>query len=152
MSATAKEDPYTVIQAIFRQLQRQVNEEDVLQKLIIIMQQNSAHFEEGIVRSIQSAWQTFDEWSSRMYSQVQETWVGLGATMRSLQPNPESFAFAARSDHLLDPDTPLHNPETIDYPSKDDPSAIPVHQGILRAQEELHQTYKDSARSQATYG
>ncbi|CAD6937593.1 unnamed protein product [Tilletia controversa] len=144
MSATAKEDPYTVIQAIFRQLQRQVNEEDVLQKLIIIMQQNSAHFEEGIVRSIQSAWQTFDEWSSRMYSQVQETWVGLGATMRSLQPNPESFAFAARSDHLLDPDTPLHNPETIDYPSKDDPSAIPVHQGILRAQEELHQTYKES--------
>ncbi|CAD6906151.1 unnamed protein product [Tilletia controversa] len=144
MSVTAKEDPYTVNQAVFRQLQRQVNEENALQKSIIIMQQNSAHFEEGIVRSIQSAWQTFDEWSSRMSSQVQETWVGLGATMRSLQPNAEWIAFAARSDHLLDPDTPLRNPETIDYPGKDDPSVIPVHQGILERKKRFTKTYKES--------
>jgi hypothetical protein len=46
---------------VARQLQKQVHEENALQKSIIIMQQNSAHFEEGIVRAIQSAWQTFDE-------------------------------------------------------------------------------------------
>jgi len=144
MSVTAKEDPYTVNQGVFRQLQRQVNEENALQKSIIIMQQNSAHFEEGIVRSIQSAWQTFDEWSSRMSAQVQETWVGLGGQMRSLQPNAEWIAFAARSDHLLDPDTPLRNPETIDYPGKDDPSVIPVHQGILERKKRFTKTYKES--------
>ncbi|KAK0518661.1 hypothetical protein OC834_007654 [Tilletia horrida] len=144
MSVTAKEDPYTVNQAVFRQLQRQVNEENALQKSIIIMQQNSAHFEEGIVRSIQSAWQTFDEWSSRMSAQVQETWAGLGVQMRSLQPNAEWIAFAARSDHLLDPDTPLRNPETIDYPGKDDPSVIPVHQGILERKKRFTKTYKES--------
>jgi len=144
MSVTAKEDPYSANNAVFRQLQKQVNEENALQKSIIIMQQNSAHFEEGIVRSIQSAWQTFDEWSGRMSAQVQDTWLGLGVQMRSLQPNAEWIAFAARSDHLLDPDTPLRNPETIDYPGKEDPSVIPVHQGILERKKRFTKTYKES--------
>lgn len=144
MSVTAREDPYAANQQVFRQLQRQVNEENALQKSIIIMQQNSAHFEEGIVRSIQSAWQTFDEWSGRMSAQVQDTWLSLGVQMRSLQPNAEWIAFAARSDHLLDPDTPLRNPETIDYPGKDDPSVIPVHQGILERKKRFTKTYKES--------
>lgn len=47
---------------VARQLQKQVHEENSLQKSIIIMQQNSEHFEEGVVRAIQMAWQTFDEW------------------------------------------------------------------------------------------
>jgi PH domain len=144
MSVTAKEDPFSANSAVYRQLQRQVQEENALQKSIIIMQQNSAHFEEGIVRSIQSAWQTFDEWSGRMSAQVQDTWLSLGVTMRGLQPNSEWIAFAARSDHLLDPDTPLRNPETIDYPGKDDPSVIPVHQGILERKKRFTKTYRES--------
>jgi len=144
MSVTAKEDPYAANNAVFRQLQKQVNEENALQKSIIIMQQNSAHFEEGIVRSIQSAWQTFDEWSGRMSAQVQDTWLGLGQQMRALQPNAEWIAFAARSDHLLDPDTPLRNPETIDYPGKEDPSVICVHQGILERKKRFTKNYKES--------
>ncbi|CEH12809.1 cytoplasm protein [Ceraceosorus bombacis] len=144
MSVTAKEDPYSANNNVFRQLQKQVAEENALQKSIIIMQQNSAHFEEGIVRSIQSAWQTFDEWSGRMSAQVQDTWLGLGVQMRGLQPNAEWIAFAARSDHLLDPDTPLRNPETIDYPGKEDPSVIPVHQGILERKKRFTKSYKES--------
>lgn len=144
MSVSAREDPYAANQAVALQLQRQVNEENALQKSIIIMQQNSAHFEEGIVRSIQSAWQTFDEWSGRMSAQVQDTWLGLGVHMRSLEPNAEWIAFASRSDHLLDPDTPLRNPETIDYPGKEDPSVIPVHQGILERKKRFTKSYKES--------
>ncbi|WFC94781.1 hypothetical protein MBRA1_001415 [Malassezia brasiliensis] len=144
MSVSAREDPYAANQAVALQLQRQVNEENALQKSIIIMQQNSAHFEEGIVRSIQSAWQTFDEWSGRMSAQVQDTWLGLGMHMRSLEPNAEWIAFASRSDHLLDPDTPLRNPETIDYPGKEDPSVIPVHQGILERKKRFTKSYKES--------
>ena len=144
MSVSAREDPYAANQAVHRQLQRQVNEENALQKSIIIMQQNSAHFEEGIVRSIQSAWQTFDEWSGRTSAQIQDTWLGLGVHMRSLEPNAEWIAFASRSDHLLDPDTPLRNPETIDYPGKDDPSVIPVHQGILERKKRFTKSYKES--------
>jgi hypothetical protein len=111
MSVAAKEDPFAVNLAVNRQLQRQVNEENALQKSIIIMQQNSAHFEEGIVRSIQSAWQTFDEWQSRMSTSVQETWRTLGVNMAQLMPDREWISFAARSDHLLDPETPLRNPD-----------------------------------------
>ena len=82
-----------------------------MQKSVIIMQQNSAHFEEGIVRSIQSAWQTFDEWQSRMSTSVQETWRHMGVTMAQVVPDREWVSFAARSDHLLDPETPLRNPD-----------------------------------------
>jgi hypothetical protein len=38
---------YISNQAVFRQLQKQVHEENLLQKSIIIIQQNSANFEEG---------------------------------------------------------------------------------------------------------
>lgn len=80
------------------------------------MQQNSAHFEEGIVRSIQSAWSTFDEWQSRMSVSVQETWKTLGVAMAQMEPDREWISFAARSDHLLDPETPLRNPDVSPVP------------------------------------
>ncbi|KAK6907604.1 cytoplasmic protein [Kwoniella mangroviensis CBS 8886] len=143
MQVSAKEDPFAVNQAVHKQLQRQVNEENALQKSIIIMQQNSAHFEEGIVRSIQSAWATFDEWQTRMSSSVQETWRHLGVNMAQLMPDREWVSFAARSDHLLDPETPLRNPEMIDYPGKTDPAVTPVHTGLLERKKRFTKTYKE---------
>lgn len=107
------------------------------------MQQNSAHFEEGIVRSIQSAWSTFDEWQSRMSSSVQETWRQLGVNMSQLMPDREWISFAARSDHLLDPETPLRNPDMIDYPGKEDPSVTPVHSGLLERKKRFTKSYKE---------
>ncbi|CEQ43065.1 SPOSA6832_04959, partial [Sporobolomyces salmonicolor] len=129
---------------VARQLQKQVHEENALQKSIIIMQQNSEHFEEGVVRAIQMAWSTFDEWNSRASSAVQETWQTMGQLMRSVAPTTEWIAFASRSEYLLDPDTPLRNPMTINYPGKDDPSVIPVHQGILERKKRYTKTYKES--------
>ena len=129
---------------VTRQLQKQVHEENALQKSIIIMQQNSAHFEEGIVRAIQSAWQTFDEWQSRMSASVQDVWRSLSTHMASLAPDREWITFSARSDHLLDPDTPLRNPEHILYPSKDDPSVIPVHTGLLERKKRYTRTYREA--------
>ncbi len=127
-----------------RQLTKQVHEENLLQKSIIIMQQNSAHFEEGIVRAIQSAWQTFDEWQSRMSASVQDTWRVLGGQMAELAPDREWLTFSARSDHLLDPETPLRNPETIMYPSKDDSSVLPVHTGLMERKKRFTRTYRES--------
>ncbi|KAG6369876.1 hypothetical protein JVT61DRAFT_13340 [Boletus reticuloceps] len=144
MGVTAKSDPYVANVAVARQLQKQVHEENALQKSIIIMQQNSAHFEEGIVRAIQSAWQTYDEWHSRMSTSVQDTWRILGEIMSSLAPDREWISFSARSDHLLDPETPLRNPETIIYPSKDDPSVIAVHTGLLERKKRFTRTYREA--------
>jgi hypothetical protein len=135
---------YVANAAVQRQLHQQVNEENALQKSIIIMQQNSAHFEILLVRSIQSAWQTFEEWQSRMAASVQETWKHLGETMTNLAPDREWISFSARSDHLLDPDTPLRNPETIKYPSKEDPSVIPIHTGYLDRKKRFTRTYRES--------
>ncbi|WWC68389.1 uncharacterized protein I206_102314 [Kwoniella pini CBS 10737] len=143
MQVSAKEDPFAVNQAVHKQLSKQVNEENSLQKSIIIMQQNSAHFEEGIVRSIQSAWATFDEWQTRMSSSVQETWRHLGVNMAQLMPDREWVSFAARSDHLLDPETPLRNPDLIDYPGKNDPAVTPVHTGLLERKKRFTKTYKE---------
>ncbi|EIW83622.1 hypothetical protein CONPUDRAFT_80291 [Coniophora puteana RWD-64-598 SS2] len=144
LNLTSKTDPYVTNVAVTRQLQKQVNEENALQKSIIIMQQNSAHFEEGVVRAIQSAWQTFDEWQSRMSSSVQDTWTLMAQTMASLQPDREWISFSARSDHLLDPETPLRNPETINYPSKEDPSVIAVHTGHLERKKRFTRTYREA--------
>ncbi|KAK4685725.1 hypothetical protein P7C73_g4419, partial [Tremellales sp. Uapishka_1] len=143
MQVGAKEDPFAVNMAVNRQLQRQVNEENALQKSIVIMQQNSAHFEEGIVRSIQSAWSTFDEWQARMTTSVQESWRTLGVNMAQLMPDREWISFAARSDHLLDPETPLRNPDAIDYPGKNDPAVTPVHTGMLERKKRFTKAYKE---------
>lgn len=107
------------------------------------MQQNSAHFEEGIVRSVQSAWATFDEWQSRMSTSVQETWRQLGVNMAQLMPDREWISFAARSDHLLDPETPLRNLDLIDYPGKSDPSVAPVYTGMLERKKRFTKSYKE---------
>ncbi|KEI41170.1 uncharacterized protein L969DRAFT_92403 [Mixia osmundae IAM 14324] len=144
MGIGAKEDPWYTNNLVARQLQKQVHEENALQKSIIIMQNNSAHFEEGVVKAIQTAWETFDNWSSRCQSQVQETWAVMGQLMKTIQPNTEWIAFAARSDHLLDPDTPLRNPDHILYPGKDDPSVIPVHMGMLERKKRFTKSYKDA--------
>ncbi|KAG1774529.1 hypothetical protein EV702DRAFT_1124635 [Suillus placidus] len=144
MSVTNKSDPYVANIAVTRQLQKQVHEENALQKSIIIMQQNSAHFEEGIVRAVQSAWQTYDEWRSRMTNSVQDTWHTMGRNMVSLAPDREWISFSARSDHLLDPETPLRNPETIQYPSKEDTSVIAVHTGHLERKKRFTRTYREA--------
>jgi len=144
MSVTAKDDPYVSNMSVARQLQKQVHEENALQKSIIIIQQNSAHFEQGIVRAIQSAWQTYDEWQTRASSQTEDVLRGLATHMGSLAPDREWIAFAARSDHLLDPDTPLRNPEHVEYPSKEDPSVIPVHTGNLERKKRFTRSYSES--------
>src|ERR1700712_2883197 len=71
----------------------------------------------------------------------------MGQQMRSVAPTPEWIAFASRSEYLLDPDTPLRNPMTINYPGKEDPSVIPVHQGILERKKRYTKTYKGELRA-----
>ncbi|KAJ6563638.1 hypothetical protein DFH09DRAFT_889381, partial [Mycena vulgaris] len=144
MAVTSKTDPYVANAAVVRQLTKQVHEENLLQKSIIIMQQNSAHFEEGIVRAIQSAWQTYDEWQARMGASIASTHTELTAHMASLAPDREWLAFSGRSDHLLDPETPLRNPGTIVYPSKDDPSVAAVHTGLLERKKRYTRAYRES--------
>jgi hypothetical protein len=129
---------------VMRQLRQQVNEENALQKSIIIMQQNSADFETLLVRSIQSAWQTFEEWQTRMSASVQDTWKHLGEAMDNLAPDREWVSFSARSEHLLDPETPLRDPEAIRYPCKEDPSVIPVHTGHLERKKRYTRAYRES--------
>ncbi|KDQ58910.1 hypothetical protein JAAARDRAFT_46561 [Jaapia argillacea MUCL 33604] len=144
MGVTPKSDPYVVNTGVTRQLRKQVHEENALQKSIIIMQQNSAHFESGIVRAIQSAWQTYDEWQSRASSSIQNTLSGLSAQFAAMEPDKEWIGFSSRSDHLLDPETPLRDPENINYPSKEDPSVLAVHTGYMERKKRFTRTYKES--------
>ncbi|KAF8753329.1 Pleckstrin homology domain [Rhizoctonia solani] len=129
MQVTARDDPYVMNQLVIRQLQKQVHEEKRFKR---------------VVRSIQSAWQTFEEWNSRMSASVQETWRVMGNAMAALAPDREWISFAAKSDHLLDPETPLRNPDTVEYPSKDDPSVVPVHVGILERKKRFTRAYREA--------
>lgn len=78
-----------------------------------------------------------------MSTSVQDTWATMGVLMKSVQPNTEWLAFAARSDHLLDPETPLRNIEHINYPGKDDPSVLPVHEGMLERKKRFTKSYTE---------
>ncbi|KIM35971.1 hypothetical protein M413DRAFT_449438 [Hebeloma cylindrosporum] len=143
MQLQPKNDPYIANLAVAHQLQRQVLEENLLHKSIIIMQQNSAHFEEGIVRSIQSAWATFDEWKTRASVASQEIFASLSAHLAALPADREWIQFAARSDHLLHPETPLRDPQLINYPLKNDPSVIPAHTGHLERKKRYTRNYTE---------
>ncbi|PWN18503.1 hypothetical protein BCV69DRAFT_285132 [Microstroma glucosiphilum] len=144
LSVNARQDPHLLNAAVLDQLVRQVHAENQLQKSILIMQQASAHFEEGIVRSLQSAWATYDTWQTQTVAEIQKTWEGPALEFRSLFPNKEWVAFAARSDCLLDPDTPFRNPEAIEYPGKGDPSVMAVHEGFLERKKRYTKAYNGS--------
>ena len=144
MNITAKTDPFVANQAVLRQLNKQVHEENLLQKSIIIIQQSSAHFEESLIRSVQSAWATYDEWLSRSSVTIQGIWRGLADQMNRLEADKEWLAFAARTDHLLDPETPLRSPDVIVYPAKEDQSVMAVHTGLLERKQRFTRTFKES--------
>ncbi|KAJ4474656.1 hypothetical protein C8J55DRAFT_398743, partial [Lentinula edodes] len=131
LGAHPKQDPYISNLAVQRQLRTQVNAENLLQKSIIITQANSASFEEGIVQAMQGAWATYEEWRVRMNANVERHQAGVGASFAGLDPTVEWVSLSARTDHLLDPDTPLREPRYIRYPSKDDPCVLGVHEGVL---------------------
>ena len=143
MSVTAKTDPYVANQIVFKQLVKQVHTENALQKSLLLTQSSSALFEASLIQAIQSAWATFEEWRSRMDNMLQDTWKGLERAMSALAPDREWIAFAAREDHLIDPETPLRDPANIHYPSKDDPSVLPVHTGLLERKKRYTRHYRE---------
>ncbi|KAJ3519694.1 hypothetical protein NMY22_g13086 [Coprinellus aureogranulatus] len=89
MGLSAQGDPFLINQSVSLQLQRQILEENLLQKSIIIMQQSSAHFEAGIVRSIQSAWATNSQFRSSLSTTTSSLYFGLAEQMAKLEPERE---------------------------------------------------------------
>jgi len=144
LSVTAKTDPFVSNQAVTRQLLKQVHTENALQKSLLLTQSSSALFEASLIQALQSAWATFAEWRTRMDASIRETWNTLERDMSALPPDREWISFAAREDHLVDPETPLRDPENINYPSKEDPSVIPVHTGLLERKKRYTRSYRES--------
>ncbi|RPD69733.1 hypothetical protein L226DRAFT_539559 [Lentinus tigrinus ALCF2SS1-7] len=144
LGVTARTDPYVANQAVARQLVKQVHTENALQKSLLLTQASSAMFEASLIQALQSAWATFNEWRTRMDTSVGDIWNNLHRDMSALPPDREWIAFAAREDHLVDPETPLRDPQVINYPSKDDPSVIPVHTGMMERKKRYTRTYRES--------
>lgn len=143
MSVGPKEDPYVANMVVHRQLTTQVHAENALQKSIIIIQSLSSTFEASLIQSLQSAHSTFSDWNSRTSASTLQLWDGMAKEVQSLDGEREWLAFAGREDHLIDPDTPLRNPETIEYPSKNDPSVIPVQSGWMERKKRFTRTYRE---------
>ncbi|KAI0750313.1 hypothetical protein C8Q80DRAFT_1101361 [Daedaleopsis nitida] len=144
LQVTARSDPYVANQVVARQLVKQVHTENALQKSLLLTQASSAMFEASLIQALQSAWATFAEWRARMDSSVGDIWNNLQRDMSALPPDREWISFAAREDHLVDPETPLRDPNVINYPSKDDPSVIPVHTGMLERKKRYTRTYREA--------
>ena len=108
------------------------------------MQQNSAHFEEEIVLSLRSAWRTFEDWETRTMASSSASLSSIARSMFKLPSDREWISFSARTDHFLNPDTPLRDPANINYPSKEDPGVVPVRTGNLELKKRYTRTYKES--------
>ncbi|PCH44706.1 hypothetical protein WOLCODRAFT_154745 [Wolfiporia cocos MD-104 SS10] len=117
LSITAKTDPYVANQSVACQLMKQ---------------------------ALQSTWSTFSEWRNRMDASIRETYNTLERDMSALPPDREWIAFAACEDHLVDPETLLQDPQNISYPSKEDPSIVPVHIGLLERKKRYTCTYREA--------
>lgn len=78
-------------------------------------------------------------WQSRAFCCVPRR--TLSTHLASLSPDREWIQFAARSDHLLDPDTPLIDLKLVSYPLKDNPSVFPVHTGHMKRKKRLTRAY-----------
>ncbi|PCH45138.1 hypothetical protein WOLCODRAFT_155144 [Wolfiporia cocos MD-104 SS10] len=89
-------------------------------------------------------WSTFSEWRNRMDASIRETYNTLEHDMSALLPDREWIAFAAHEDHLVDPKTPLQDPQNISYPSEEDPSIVPVHIGLLECKKQYTCTYREA--------
>ncbi|KAJ7601488.1 hypothetical protein B0H17DRAFT_969664, partial [Mycena rosella] len=145
MAVTSKTDPYVANAAVIHQLTKQVHEENLLRNSILAMQQNGANFEEAIVRALQSAWQTYDEWQGRTNAAIAGTHTALSAHVARLPPDREWAAFRARHpDHLLDPATPARDPVAVVSPHRADPSVAPVRTGLLERKKRFTRAYRES--------
>ncbi|PCH36297.1 hypothetical protein WOLCODRAFT_157011 [Wolfiporia cocos MD-104 SS10] len=128
LSITAKTDPYVANQSVARQLVKQVHTENALQKLLLLTQSSSAVFEASPIQALH----------------IRETYNTLEHDMSALPPDREWIAFAAHEDHLVDPETPLQDPQNISYPSEEDPSIVPVHIGLLEHKKQYTRTYREA--------
>ncbi|GEM12522.1 PH domain containing protein [Rhodotorula toruloides] len=144
MGVQAKEDPWYTNSLVARQLQKQVHEENALQKSIIIMQQNSEHFEEGVVRAIQMGLADVRRVERPRVVAGPGTWSTMGQLMRSVAPTTGGSRSPRAPSTSSTPRRRCATRMTINYPGKDDPSVIPVHQGILERKKRYTKTYKES--------
>jgi hypothetical protein len=108
------------------------------------MQQNAASFETTVVRDIQSTWKTFEDSQSRLSSSTHQIWKVVAKAMHNLVPDREWNHFSKHDKHLLDPETPLRDPEAIIYPQQDEHSISPVRKGHLERKTKYTRTYKES--------
>lgn len=141
LNLESRQDPWLCNQLVVEQLRKQVQEENMLQKSILIMQTNSAQFEEGLVRAIQSIWAVYHEYNTRKSGEVYNRWANSANLIDVISPTTEWEAFSSRENCLLDPDTPLRNPQKINYPGIGDPCTIPIHQGILLRKKRYTRSY-----------
>ncbi|KAG0150952.1 hypothetical protein CROQUDRAFT_37461 [Cronartium quercuum f. sp. fusiforme G11] len=143
IAVESRQDPWLCNHIVLEQLRKQVYEENMLQKSILIMQTNSAQFEEALVRAIQTVWSIYDEYNDRKSVEVHNRWANSTQLVQSISPNTEWLAFSSRKDSLLDPDTPLRKPQKITYPGDRDPSTMAIHQGILQRKKRFTKSYSE---------
>jgi hypothetical protein len=85
----------------------------------------------GIVRSLQSTYQTYSKWHTHTVTTLSALHADILSAFAALPPSHEWISFAARSSHLLDPEMPLCDPMFISYLNKENPAVLAVHTGNM---------------------
>ncbi|KAI5886674.1 uncharacterized protein SCHCODRAFT_02104189 [Schizophyllum commune H4-8] len=144
MNVTPKNDPYVVNQTVRKQMRKQIESENMLHNAILAAQAQSADFEGGIVRGINSAWSRYAQLHAQMVGAVQQVQTALAAQLGGLAPSAEWEAFKRRAEGHLDPKTPLRDPTKLSYPLQDDKVVQPVRVGVLERKKRYTRRYSES--------
>ncbi|KAK2733387.1 hypothetical protein FQN57_002144 [Myotisia sp. PD_48] len=125
-------DPYILARGIYHRMCLQIEKENANFRSILDQQNAFPDFEKHILNSLQRALEQLFQCIRQSNTDQQVIYTTVLQAVQQIPPDFEWANFGARHhDTLLDPNTPPHSLDKIDFPNKDHRATKPVIEGIL---------------------
>ncbi|GAA6060981.1 hypothetical protein JCM10212_000667 [Sporobolomyces blumeae] len=139
-----QKDPYLSHSLVANQLKKQVHKENDLQAALIRFQQQQAEFEEGIVKSIQSACRLYEEARQTHVEEISELHTTIASALQRVDPRAEwEHYISQETTALIDPNTPSRSISAITFPGLNHASTKPIREGYLERKKRFTKKYTE---------
>ncbi|GJN89312.1 hypothetical protein Rhopal_002292-T1 [Rhodotorula paludigena] len=143
LTVPATSDPLIVRANAEVQMRQQVAKENELVRLTVLWQDKAKQFEIEILDKVKTCVKLWEEESLKLDLAVSQRVSELGKLVDSV-PSSREWDHFATLDYLLPSQTPIRNPNLIDYPERDHPSTKPVKEGMLERKKRFVKNWKEA--------
>ncbi|GAA5999014.1 uncharacterized protein JCM10292_003257 [Rhodotorula paludigena] len=143
LTVPATSDPLIVRANAEVQMRQQVAKENELVRLTILWQNKAKQFEIEIFDKVKTCVKLWEEESLKLNLAVSQRASELGKLVDSV-PSSREWDYFATLNYLLPSDTPIRNPDLVDYPERDHPSTKPVKEGMLERKKRFVKNWKEA--------